>query len=84
MKKVTFIKWDEIKRIWSLRWAIVTAVLAAIPMAYALLPYDWTYTIPDWFKAVLAYATLISAVGTAVARVIQQPEPPNPPRRKPR
>lgn len=69
------IKKEEIKRIWSLRWAIVTAVLAAIPMSYSLLPYDWTYTIPDWFKALLAYATLTSAVGTAVARVIQQPPP---------
>ena len=84
MKKVIFIKWEEIKKIWSLRWAIATAVLAAIPMAYALLPYDWTYTIPDWFKAVLAYATLFSAVGTAVARVIQQPEVKPRPPRKPR
>jgi hypothetical protein len=72
---VKFIKRDEIKRIWSLRWAIATAVLAAIPLSYSLLPYDWTYTIPDWFKATLAYSTLASAVGTAVVRVIQQPPP---------
>lgn len=63
---------SEIKRVWSLRWAIATAVLAAIPVAYVTLPDDWLPAIPDWVKAVLAFLTLVTASTTAAVRVIKQ------------
>lgn len=73
--KIEFIDRAEIGRIWSLRWAIVTAALAAVPVAYLALPADWLPAIPGWVKAMLAYATLATAAGTAGARVIRQPPP---------
>jgi hypothetical protein len=59
-------------RLWSLRWAILTAFLAAIPTAYVLLPTDWLPSIPEWVKAGLALATLASAGATGVARLLKQ------------
>lgn len=59
-------------RLWSLRWAILTAFLAAIPAAYVLLPDDWMPAIPQWVKAGLAIATLVSAGATGVARMLKQ------------
>lgn len=59
-------------RLWSMRWAIATAMLAAIPVAYLTLPDDWLPAIPAWLKAVFAYATLATAAGTAAVRVIKQ------------
>lgn len=70
--KIQFIEASEIKRIWSLRWAIATAMLAAIPVAYLTLPDDWLPAIPDWLKALLAFATLTAAAGTAAVRVVKQ------------
>lgn len=64
------------KKWWSMRWAIVTAFLAAIPAAYALMPDDWLPTIPTGFKTALALATLFSAGVTGVVRVIDQPNLP--------
>ena len=74
--KIELIPRSEIKRIWSLRWAIVTAMLAAIPVAYLTLPDDWLPAIPAWLKALLAFATLATAAGTAAVRVVKQPEKP--------
>lgn len=68
------IPWADIRRIWSLRWAIATAVLAAIPVAYVTLPDDWLPAIPQWVKAALAFATLVTASTTAAVRVIKQSE----------
>lgn len=62
------------RRWWSMRWAIATAFLAAIPVAYMTLPPDWLPSIPDWFKAALALATLFSAGATGVSRVLKQPK----------
>lgn len=74
-----FISKDEMKRIWSLRWAIATAIIAAIPVAYMTLPYDWTYAIPDWIKNTFSVLIMSTAIATAVSRVIKQPEKPLPP-----
>lgn len=71
--KIEFIDKGDIKRVWSLRWAIATAIIAAVPVAYLTLPDDWLPAIPDWFKAVFSYAVLTSASATAVVRVIKQP-----------
>lgn len=71
--KIEFLPASELKRIWSLRWAIVTAMLAAIPVAYLTLPDDWLPAIPAWLKALLAFATLATAAGTAAVRVVKQP-----------
>ena len=73
--KFELIDLAEIKRIWSLRWAIATAMLAAIPVAYLTLPDDWLPAIPQWLKALLAFATLSAAAGTAAVRVLKQPAP---------
>lgn len=59
-------------RLWSLRWAILTAFLAAIPVSYGLLPSDWLPAIPQWIKTGLALATLASAGATGVARLLKQ------------
>lgn len=59
-------------RLWSMRWAILTAFLAAIPVAYATLPDDWLPAIPQWVKAALAIAVLVSAGATGAARLLQQ------------
>ena len=69
---IELIEWAEIKRIWSLRWAILTAILAAVPVAYMTLPADWLPAIPQWVKAAFAYATLATAATTAVVRVVKQ------------
>lgn len=71
--KIQFIDRAEMARIWSLKWAILTAALAAVPVAYMTLPPDWLPTIPLAVKSGLAVATLVSAAGTAAARVIKQP-----------
>lgn len=67
--------WSELKRVWSLRWAILTALQAAIPAAYTALPADLLPSIPAWIKHALVFSTLFTAAGTAVARVVKQPEP---------
>ena len=72
--KLEFIDKEDMKRVWSLRWAIATAIIAAIPVAYMTLPYDWTYAIPDWLKITFASLTMGTAITTAVTRVIKQPE----------
>ena len=71
--QIQLIPIEDIKRVWSLKWAAVTAALAAIPVAYMTMPSDWTAVIPDWIKLALAVATLVTAAGTGVARVIKQP-----------
>ncbi len=70
--RIELIPASEIRRIWSLRWAIATAFLAAIPAAYVLLPDDWLPAIPGWLKALLALATLFAAGTTAAVRVVKQ------------
>jgi hypothetical protein len=60
------------KKWWSMRWTILTAAIAAIASAYAALPDNWLPAIPDAVKAGFAYATLISAMGAGVSRVVKQ------------
>ncbi len=62
------------KRLWSMRWAIVTPFLASIPAAYIVLPDDWMPAIPNWIKAALALATVGSAGATGVSRLLKQPD----------
>lgn len=71
--KIEMIDKEEMRTAWSLRWAAVTAALAAVAAAYTVLPADWLPSIPQWLKAGLAYATLASAGITAFVRVIRQP-----------
>src|SRR3546814_9663347 len=59
-------------RLWSMRWAVTTAFLAAIPAAYIMLPADWLPAIPQWIKSSLALATLFSAGATGVARMLSR------------
>src|SRR3546814_11506363 len=61
-------------RLWSMRWAITTAFLAAIPAAYIMLPADWLPAIPQWIKSRLALAKLFSAGATGVARMLKRSE----------
>lgn len=70
-----FISKSEAKRIWSLRWAIFTAIASAIPLAYATMPTDWQETIPAWAKVVFTSIVMFGAAGTAVSRVIKQGPP---------
>lgn len=60
------------KKWWSMRWIIVTAFLAAIPVAYVTLPADWMPAIPDTVKAAIAYALLFSAGAAGVSRAVKQ------------
>lgn len=69
---IKFISKEEAKRIWSLRWAIFTAAVSAIPLAYAALPSDWLPAIPGTVKLAAAGLVTFAAIGTAVSRVIKQ------------
>lgn len=60
------------KKWWSMRWIILTAFLAAIPVAYVTLPEDWLPSIPGAVKAALAYAVLFSAGAAGVSRAVKQ------------
>ncbi len=70
MKLVDDVK--EWKRWWSMRFAILTAVLMAVQIAWPTLPHEWTSDLPDWFKNGLAVVSLSSAAMTAISRVIKQ------------
>ncbi|PXV60902.1 hypothetical protein SAMN04487785_1134 [Dyella jiangningensis] len=59
-------------RLWSIRFAILSAVFGALATAYAALPADWLPAIPSWAKLAMAGGTLTSSVAAAVARVVQQ------------
>lgn len=59
-------------RLWSVRFAILTAMIGAVPAAYMLLPADWLPVIPAWVKQWCSYAVVGSAMATAGARVVQQ------------
>lgn len=67
-----FIDKNEARRVWSLRWAIFTAAVSAIPLAYATFPSDWLPAIPDAVKVGAAGLVTLGAIGTAVSRVIKQ------------
>lgn len=70
--------WKQAHRFWSMRWAIVTAFLAGVETAYAVLPTDWLPAIPDPVKAGLSFAVLLCAGATGVSRVLNQPVKPPP------
>jgi len=59
-------------RLWSIRFAILSAVFGALTTAYAALPADWLPAIPQWAKLAMAAGTLSSSVAAAIARVVQQ------------
>lgn len=68
--------WNRVLWLWRHRWSVATVFLATIPVAYVTLPDDWLPAIPGWLKAGLALATLFSAGGQAVAKIIpKDPQP---------
>ncbi len=70
--------WKQAHRFWSMRWAIVTAFLASVEAAYAILPEDWMPAIPGYIKAGLSMVVLLCAGATGVSRVLNQPVKPPP------
>lgn len=61
------------KRWWSMKLIILTVVFQTAAITYISLPYTFTQYFPDWFKAILAWGALMTAIGAGVTRVIQQP-----------
>lgn len=61
-------------RWWSVQLALVSSVLAAITAAYVTLPADWLPHLPEWLRAGMAWATLITAGASAWARGVLQPK----------
>lgn len=59
-------------RLWSIRFAIASAISGAVTTAYAALPTDWLPAIPNGVKLALAGGTVLTSVSAAVARVVQQ------------
>jgi hypothetical protein len=61
-------------RLWSIRFAILSALFGSITTAYVALPADWLPAIPGWVKLALAGGALLTAGASGVARVVQQPK----------
>lgn len=59
-------------RLWSIRFAILSAAFGAVTTAYTALPADWLPAIPSGVKLALAGGTVLTSVSAAVARVVQQ------------
>lgn len=59
-------------RLWSIRFAIMSAIFGAIPTAYMALPPDWLPVIPGWVKLLLAAGSVSTAAASSVARVVKQ------------
>lgn len=59
-------------KLWSIRFAILSAFFSAISGAYAVLPEDWLPAIPEHLKAALAFGALASAGASAVSVVVKQ------------
>ena len=62
-------KWH---RLWSIRFAILSAGFGAVTTAYIGLPADWLPAIPSVVKFGLAAGAMLTAFGSAGARVVQQ------------
>lgn len=59
-------------KLWSIRFAVLSALFGAATTAYIALPPDWLPYIPGWAKLALAVGSMASASASSVARVIQQ------------
>lgn len=59
-------------KLWSVRFAILSALFGAVTTAYIGLPADWLPAIPQWVKFAMAFGTLATAGASAVSRVVQQ------------
>lgn len=59
-------------RLWSIRFAILSALFEALVKAWPLLPVAWQAAMPDAVVTGLSMAALASAGAAAVARVIKQ------------
>ena len=59
-------------RLWSIRFAILSAAFGALTTAYVGLPADWLPSIPAWLKLSMAMGALLSSTAAAAARVVQQ------------
>ena len=63
----------EWKRIWSIRFNILTGGFGAMALAYSQMPDGWKSVVPHWVIAVLSIGTILSAGASAVSAVIDQP-----------
>lgn len=70
-------------RLWSMRWMILTVMVASVGPAYMALPADWLPAMPNWLKAVFAYATIFTAAAGAASRLVKQAPPACPPENEP-
>lgn len=59
-------------KLWSIRFAILSALFGSITTAYMALPPDWLPYIPGWAKLLLAAGSMLTAGAASVARVVQQ------------
>jgi hypothetical protein len=67
-------------KLWSIRIALISALLGAVLTTYELLPADWQALFPNWLKLTCAIGCFIGPVSAAGARVWKQsnlsPPPP--------
>lgn len=59
-------------KLWSIRMAIITAVLGTVSVGYQMMPFTWQEAMPHWLPLSLGYATVASAATTGASRVIKQ------------
>jgi hypothetical protein len=59
-------------RLWSIRFAILSALFGSITTAYLALPPDWLPYIPGWAKLLLAAGSMLTAGAASAARVVRQ------------
>lgn len=64
----------EWKRLWSIRFNILTAALGSAALAYSQLPEDWKASVPPWLISTSATLTIFCAAASAVSAVIDQPK----------
>ena len=62
----------EWKKWWSMRFTIISTIFSTITVAWMALPYDWTYSVPDWIKMGLVFGSLSTSLAAGVARVVKQ------------
>ena len=59
-------------KLWSIRFAILSAFFGAIPTAYNTLPGDWLPEIPHGLKVFFGLGSLFTAGAAAISVVVKQ------------
>lgn len=57
---------------WSTWLALISAMCAAGVASYGMLPTDMQELLPQWFKGLLAFGAVLSAMGVPIATSVQQ------------